>query len=100
TDEVNQTYRLMTEDLQGSFQTRHIGPDIAARDAMLRAIGVPSLDALIEQTIPAGIRSTKPLDLPEADSEHGYLRRLAEIASRNVVARSYIGMGYYDCVTP
>jgi glycine dehydrogenase len=90
----------MTEDLQGSFQTRHIGPDIAARDAMLRAIGVPSLDALIQQTIPAGIRSTKPLDLPEADSEHGYLRRLAEIASRNVVARSYIGMGYYDCVTP
>ena len=87
-------------NIQGSFQTRHIGPDSAARDAMLRAIGVPSLDALIEQTIPAGIRSTAPLDLPEADSEHGYLRRLGDIASRNVVARSYIGMGYYDCVTP
>jgi glycine dehydrogenase len=67
---------------------------------MLRAIGVPSLDALIEQTIPAGIRSTQPLDLPEADSEHGYLRRLGDIAARNVIARSYIGMGYYDCVTP
>jgi glycine dehydrogenase len=67
---------------------------------MLRAIGVPSLDALIEQTIPAGIRSTRPLDLPEPDSEHGYLRRLGAIASRNVIARSYIGMGYYDCVTP
>ena len=67
---------------------------------MLRAIGVPSLDALIEQTIPSGIRSTKPLDLPEADSEYGYLRRLATIAERNVIARSYIGMGYYDCVTP
>jgi glycine dehydrogenase len=90
----------MTEDLRGSFQTRHIGPDAPARDAMLRAIGVPSLDALIEQTIPAGIRSTTPLDLPEADSEYGYLRRLGEIAKRNVVARSYIGMGYYDCVTP
>jgi glycine dehydrogenase len=90
----------MTEDIQGSFQTRHIGPDPRARDAMLRAIGVPSLDALIDQTIPAGIRSPKPLDLPAADSEHGYLRRLGEIASRNVAARSYIGMGYYDCVTP
>jgi glycine dehydrogenase len=90
----------MTDDIQGSFRTRHIGPDSAARDAMLRAIGVPSLDALIEQTIPAGIRSTRPLDLPEADSEHGYLRRLGAIASRNVIARSYIGMGYYDCVTP
>ena len=87
-------------NIQGSFQTRHIGPDPAARDAMLRAIGVPSLDALIEQTIPSGIRSKAPLDLPEADSERGYLRRLGEIASRNVVARSYIGMGYYDCVTP
>ena len=90
----------MTDDIQGSFRTRHIGPDPAARDAMLRAIGVPSLDALIEQTIPAGIRSARPLDLPEADSEHGYLRRLGAIASRNVTARSYIGMGYYDCVTP
>ncbi len=90
----------MTADIQGSFQTRHIGPDEAARDAMLRAIGVPSLDALVEQTIPSGIRSATPLDLPEADSEHGYLRRLGTIAARNVVARSYIGMGYYDCVTP
>jgi glycine dehydrogenase len=90
----------MTEDIQGSFQTRHIGPDTAARDAMLRAIGVPSLDALIDQTIPSGIRSTTLTDLPEADSEHGYLRRLGGIAARNVVARSYIGMGYYDCVTP
>ena len=67
---------------------------------MLRTIGVPSLETLIEQTIPAGIRSSNPLDLSHADSEHGYLRRLAGIAERNVIARSYIGMGYYDCVTP
>ena len=90
----------MTADIQGSFQTRHIGPDTAARDAMLGAIGVSSIDALIDQTIPSGILRTVPLDLPEADTEHGYLRRLGEIAARNVVARSYIGMGYYDCVTP
>ena len=44
----------MTADTPGSFQTRHIGPDTHARDAMLRAIGVPTLDALIEQTIPPG----------------------------------------------
>jgi glycine cleavage system P protein (glycine dehydrogenase) len=90
----------MTDEIQGSFQSRHIGPDASARDAMLRTIGVPSIDALVEQTIPSGIRLTRPLDLPEADSEHGYLRRLGEIASKNIVARSYIGMGYYDCVTP
>jgi glycine dehydrogenase len=90
----------MTDPTHGSFQSRHIGPDASARDAMLRTIGVPSIDALIEQTIPAGIRLTRPLDLPEADSEHVYLRRLGEIAKKNLVARSYIGMGYYDCVTP
>src|SRR6188474_2425762 len=84
----------------GAFANRHIGPDTAERDRMLRAIGVPSLDALIDQTIPPGIRSRDGLDLPEADTEHGYLRRLSGIAAQNTVARSYIGMGYYDCVTP
>ena len=63
---------------------------------MLRTIGLASLGALIDQTIPPGIRSDQPLDLPEADTEQGYLRRLNGIAARNVVARSYIGMGYYD----
>jgi glycine dehydrogenase len=67
---------------------------------MLRAIGVSSLDELIEQTIPPGIRLQRPLEMPAADTEAGYLRRLRTIASRNQVARSYIGMGYYDCVTP
>src|SRR4051812_28790637 len=90
----------MTDEIHGSFQSRHIGPDRAARDAMLRTIGVGSIDELIEQTIPSGIRLSAPLDLPPPDSEAGYLRRLAQIAARNVVARSYIGMGYYDCVTP
>src|SRR3954453_14645166 len=90
----------MTSDNQGSFQHRNIGPDTAERDRMLRTIGLTSLGALIDQTIPPGIRSDEPLDLPEADTEHGYLRRLARIGARNASARSYIGMGYYDCVTP
>src|SRR5687767_9006554 len=90
----------MSDSTLGTFQSRHIGPDSAARDAMLRAVGVRSLDELIDQTIPPGIRLQTPLRLPEADSEYGYLRRLRGIAARNTVARSYIGMGYYDCVTP
>jgi glycine dehydrogenase len=90
----------MTDETHGSFQSRHIGPDRAARDAMLKTIGVRSLDELIEQTIPSGIRLTSPLDSPAAESEAAYLRRLSEIAARNVTSRSYIGMGYYDCVTP
>jgi glycine dehydrogenase len=84
----------------GAFQSRHIGPDPAARDAMLALIGVPSLDALIDQTIPPDIRLATPLPLPEGDTEQAYLRRLRAIADRNRVTRTFIGQGYYDCVTP
>src|SRR5215210_419765 len=84
----------------GTFKSRHIGPDTAARDQMLRAIGVPSLDTLIDQTIPPGIRAQGPLGLPESDTEFGYLLRLRGIATGNVVARMYIGIGYYDCIAP
>ena len=66
----------VTDEHPNSFQSRHIGPAADARDDMLRAIGVPSLDALIDQTIPPGIRADRPLDLPEAETEYGYLRRL------------------------
>jgi len=90
----------MTPETPGSFSSRHIGPDAAERAAMLEAIGVPSLDALIDQTIPPAIRSHAPPELPEAETEHAYLRRLRSIAARNTVARSYIGMGYYGCITP
>jgi glycine dehydrogenase len=83
-----------------AFSRRHIGPDAGAQDAMLRIIGVPSLDTLIEQTIPSGIRFAKGLDLPPAESEAGYLRRLRSVVAKNRVARSYIGMGYYDTHTP
>jgi glycine dehydrogenase len=90
----------MTQQIPDSFQSRHIGPGPAERGAMLEAIGVPSLTALIDQTIPSGIRSGAALDLPEAETEHAYLRRLRGIATRNTLARSYIGLGYYGCITP
>jgi glycine dehydrogenase len=90
----------MTSPLPGSFQRRHIGPDEHERDAMVRAIGVPSLDALIDQTIPPGIRLRAPLEMEEAETEFAYLRRLRAIAAKNIVSRSYVGMGYYDCITP
>ena len=82
------------------FRNRHIGPNVDAQDQMLRAIGVPSLDALIDQTIPSGIRFSKPLQLPPAETEAAYLRRLRTVAAKNKVSRSYIGMGYYDTATP
>jgi glycine dehydrogenase len=82
------------------FQSRHIGPDADDAAAMLKAVGAASLDALIDEAIPARIRLTAPLDLPKGTSEHQFLRSLRAVASRNRLFRSYIGLGYYDTVTP
>jgi len=87
-------------DADDWFAARHIGPSRNERDAMLAEIGVKSLDNLIEEAIPASIRLTRPLDLPPAESEYQYLRRLAVLAAKNRTLRSYIGLGYHDTVTP
>ena len=84
----------------GSFQSRHIGPDHAEAASMLRAIGAASMGALVEEAIPARIRLAKPLNLPAGLPEHEYLRALRGVAAKNQLFRSYIGLGYYDCVTP
>jgi glycine dehydrogenase len=91
---------MATRDAHDRFQDRHIGPSAAARARMLAAIGVSSLDALIDEAVPAGIRLTHPLDVAGPETEHGFLRRLAGIADRNRVCRSYIGLGYHDTITP
>ncbi len=78
------------------FARRHIGPSPDERDAMLQAIGAASLDALIDEAIPASIRLDRPLDLPPAETEHQYLRRLTQVARGNKTFRSYIGLGYHD----
>src|SRR5215813_10322730 len=83
-----------------SFSSRHIGPDAEETAAMLKAVGAPSLDALIDQAIPSRIRLKKALDLPPGESEHQFLNALRQIASRNHVWRSFIGLGYYGCITP
>ncbi|HEY1911737.1 MAG TPA: hypothetical protein VGG73_12500, partial [Vicinamibacterales bacterium] len=82
------------------FQSRHIGPDRDERDAMLKVVGASSLDALIDEAVPARIRLKKPLDLPDGESEYHFLRELRETSSRNQIFRSFIGLGYSDCVTP
>jgi len=92
----------MTDRLTASdwFAPRHIGPSPDERDRMLAAIGVSSLDALIDEAIPPAIRLTAPLDLPQPEGEHAYLRRVAAIAQANKAMRSYIGLGYHDTLTP
>ena len=82
------------------FQSRHIGPDETERDEMLKIVGASSLDALIDEAIPARIRLKQPLNVPEGKSEYQFLRDLRNLAARNQVFRSYIGFGYYDCITP
>jgi glycine dehydrogenase len=82
------------------FARRHIGPSLDDRDRMLAAVGASSLDALMDEVIPTSIRLKRPLNLPPAESEYGYLRRLSGIARRNKTFRSYIGLGYHDTITP
>ena len=83
-----------------AFVDRHIGPrpDDVAR--MLDRIGAPSLDALIDQAVPAAIRTARPLDLPPARSEAEVLAALHAIADRNTVVTSMIGLGYHGTHTP
>jgi glycine dehydrogenase len=83
-----------------TFQSRHIGPRAADLSAMLEAVGASSVDALIDEIVPSDIRLKAPLALPAAEPEAAYLGRLRQIAARNQVWRSYIGMGYYDTITP
>ena len=73
---------------------RHIGPSPAEIEAMLAVIGAPSLDALIDEAIPASIRRKAPVALPPGESEHAYLTRLKGVAEKNRVLRSFIGLGY------
>ena len=82
------------------FVTRHIGPRDTDIDTMLETVGVESLDRLIEQAVPAGLRADTPLDLPPGRREEDVLRALRSMADKNTVQRSMIGMGYYDCFTP
>ncbi|REG35693.1 glycine dehydrogenase (decarboxylating) [Archangium gephyra] len=85
---------------QESFSDRHIGPDEKELHGMLKTLGVGSLDELIDQTVPAAIRSKEPLKMAVAHSEHDALAVLEAIAAKNQLLRSFIGMGYYDTQTP
>src|SRR5688572_7931863 len=82
------------------FANRHIGPDDSSISDMLNTLGLDSLEGLVEKTVPAQIRTKRPLNVPAARGEYELLNELRQVASRNKVFRSYLGMGYYDCITP
>jgi glycine dehydrogenase len=83
-----------------SFVPRHIGPDEKDVGVMLQTLGFPSLDALIDATIPQKIRFRRGLKLPAGLTELEVLTQFRAMAARNQIFRSFIGMGYSDCVTP
>ncbi|WP_075602279.1 aminomethyl-transferring glycine dehydrogenase [Saccharicrinis aurantiacus] len=82
------------------FVARHIGPRDHEIDEMLNTIGVKSMDSLIEETVPANIRLKEPLRLAKGLTERQYYRKIMAIADKNKVYNTYIGMGYYDTITP
>ncbi len=82
------------------FAKRHIGIDSSDLQEMLGVIGVNTLDQLIDDTIPEHIRLQEELDIPEALTEFEYLSTLKEYANMNKVFKSYIGLGYYNTITP
>src|SRR5206468_3903472 len=83
-----------------SFARRHIGANREEIDAMLGRVGFENLDALIDAAVPKNIRLDRQLNLPDAKSEIEALAELRAIAKKNKIARSFIGAGYSDCITP
>ncbi|SHE95515.1 glycine dehydrogenase [Psychroflexus salarius] len=83
-----------------SFALRHIGPSKAEVQDMLDNIGVNSLEQLIYETIPDGIKLKKPLDLPEALSEYEFAKHINNLSKQNKVFKSFIGLGYHETVMP
>ncbi len=83
-----------------SFVPRHIGPNEAEVAEMLALLGFDTLDALIDAAVPESIRLRRPLAIHSQRTEYEALTRLRAIASANRVLRSYLGLGYHDCITP
>ncbi|MBP6660659.1 MAG: aminomethyl-transferring glycine dehydrogenase [Chitinophagales bacterium] len=86
--------------MQNEFQARHIGPRATDLNAMLKTIGVSSLDQLIDETVPANIRLKKSMNIGAPKAEYQYLQELKSIAQKNKVFKSYIGLGYFNTIVP
>lgn len=82
------------------FVSRHIGPRTKEVEYMLSVIGKPSIDALVDATVPPTIRLAKPLDLPAPLTEQEYMGHIQKQAKKNKLFKTYIGLGYYNTFTP
>jgi glycine dehydrogenase len=86
--------------ISNNFIERHNGPRKAEEQKMLDVVGAATMQQLIEETIPASIRMKQPLDIGQGMNEFELLKHLKGIASLNKLHRTYIGMGYYNTITP
>jgi len=85
---------------QSNFVRRHVGPNLQEIAQMLEAVGYPSLDALIDATVPEVIRRREPLNLPTPLDEPAALAEIRALANQNMPLPCYLGMGYHSCHTP
>lgn len=83
-----------------TFEQRHIGPSVREAEAMLKAVGAASLDALMSETLPASIRQKAPLDLGKPMSEVEVLAHMSGLAAKNQIFISLIGQGYSGTILP
>ena len=90
----------MIQDLEQNFSLRHIGPSRLEIQEMLDELGFDTINGLIQKTIPKSIQTKTPLNIGPGIDEFSLLKRIKGIASKNKVARSYIGTGYYGTITP
>src|SRR3954449_3341418 len=100
TNESQSTASIERPEATAIFADRHIGPSRKETAEMLRELDFENVDALLDATVPKNIRLGRPLQLPEAKSETEALEELRQLAKKNVVARSFIGAGYSDTITP
>ena len=91
---------LQSLNFADTFVDRHVGPRLEDIESMLEKIGYASFDELIQDALPASIRYYQPLNLGTPQTESEMLADLRQIAAQNQVSRSFIGMGYYNCITP
>jgi len=86
--------------ISNNFEARHIGPRANEIAVMLKKVEANSLDELIEQTLPKGLQLEKPLNLPVGMNEYEYIQHLKDLGAKNKLFKTYIGMGYYNTITP
>ncbi len=97
---ANRLFRLTDLNINDDFISRHIGTDANEQRYMLDLLGLPSLQALIDEVVPQAIYSPNRLALSDSCTEQQALAELRDIADSNQVLKSYIGQGYFNCHTP